>query len=438
MEIENLNLQKQINEMIDKIYPIGSYYETSDPNFDPNVEWGGTWIKDSKGLVTIGAYANGESGDNSYVNTYIKQGEIIGENEHQLTINEIPSHNHRVNELNDGPGKYPNWGNESGWGVAAQNMNGNGGQSNTAYTGNGESHNIIQPSIGVYRWHRITPSFTLEYTDRNSTHHSETILSEEELKSRIQEINIEQEGQRIQRNLKTCKIISNGVKIKDCSGLFSKCEGLTSVDLSELDTSEATDMSTMFTSCNGLVTLDLSTLNTSNVTDMGAMFSYCQNLTELDLSNFDTSNVTNMTGMFYYCDDLTTLKLSKFNTSNVRDMGQMFYRCQKLTGLDLLTFDTQNVKTMESMFYCCYDLKSLDLSSFNTSNVIHMNNMFYWCESLTSLDIQNFDFSKITITGFNKMLENIPSNCLITVKDQVAKNFVLSIRSDLTNVQIKS
>ena len=359
MEIENLNLQKQINEMIDKIYPIGSYYETSDPNFDPNVEWGGAWIKDSKGLVTIGAYANGESEDSSYVNTYIRQGEIIGENEHQLTINEIPSHNHRVNEGSDGPGKYPNWGNESGWGVAAQNMNGNGGQSNTAYTGNGESHNIIQPSIGVYRWHRITPSFTLEYTDRNSTPHSETILSEEELKRRIQEIKTFQEGQTVYMNLKTCKIISNGLKIKDCTELFRDCQALTSVDLSKLDTSETTAMESMFDSCG------------------------------------------------------TSLKEFNFNgvySGKVSNMSFMFENCYGIKTLDLTSFDTTNVTNMESMFFSCSDLTTLDLSSFDFSNVSDSSNMF----------------------------KNIPADCLIKVKDQTAKSFVLSARSDLTNVQIKS
>ena len=34
-------------------YPVGSYYETSDSNFDPNLEWGGTWVEDSKGRVTV-------------------------------------------------------------------------------------------------------------------------------------------------------------------------------------------------------------------------------------------------------------------------------------------------------------------------------------------------------------------------------------------------
>lgn len=32
-------------EYWETIYPVGSYYETSDPDFDPNVEWGGFWKK---------------------------------------------------------------------------------------------------------------------------------------------------------------------------------------------------------------------------------------------------------------------------------------------------------------------------------------------------------------------------------------------------------
>ena len=62
--------------------------------------------------------------------------------------------------------------------------------------------------------------------------------------------------------------------------------------------------------------------------------------------------------------------------------------------------------------------------------------MFYYCADLTSLDLSNFTFSKVT--NSSSMFENVPSDCLIKVKDETAKNFVLSARSDLTNVQIKS
>lgn len=43
---------------------------------------------------------------------------------------------------------------------------------------------------------------------------------------------------------------------------------------------------------------------------MNEMFSYCGKLTTLDLSNFNTSKVTNMNGMFNYCRSLTTVKVT--------------------------------------------------------------------------------------------------------------------------------
>lgn len=33
-------------QMLNYIYPVGSYYETSDADFDPNTAWGGTWTSE--------------------------------------------------------------------------------------------------------------------------------------------------------------------------------------------------------------------------------------------------------------------------------------------------------------------------------------------------------------------------------------------------------
>lgn len=30
---------------INLVYPVGSYYKTSDTSFDPNEKWTGTWVK---------------------------------------------------------------------------------------------------------------------------------------------------------------------------------------------------------------------------------------------------------------------------------------------------------------------------------------------------------------------------------------------------------
>ena len=47
------------------------------------------------------------------------------------------------------------------------------------------------------------------------------------------------------------------------------------------------------------------------------MFFACDSITSLDLSNFDTQNVTNMKYMFSGCISLSSLDLSNFNTQNV-------------------------------------------------------------------------------------------------------------------------
>ena len=90
-------------------------------------------------------------------------------------------------------------------------------------------------------------------------------------------------------------------------------------------------MSSMFYYCRNLTTLDLSNFDTSAVTDMRSMFNSCSNLTTLDLSNFNTSAVTNMSSMFGFCGNLTTLDLSSFNTSAVTSMSYMFDSCSNLS-----------------------------------------------------------------------------------------------------------
>ncbi|WEV41763.1 BspA family leucine-rich repeat surface protein [Bifidobacterium sp. ESL0682] len=59
----------------------------------------------------------------------------------------------------------------------------------------------------------------------------------------------------------------------------------------------------------GLTTLDLSNFNTTNATGMSYMFFDCFALATLDLSPLDTTNVTDMSGMFNNTG-LATLNLS--------------------------------------------------------------------------------------------------------------------------------
>ena len=110
-----------------------------------------------------------------------------------------------------------------------------------------------------------------------------------------------------------------GVKFTgDCTGMFkrnfSNCE---SIDLSNVDTSNVTNMQAMFRQCTGLVSLDISGFNTSNVTNMYGMFFGDSKLTSLDLSSFDMSKVTDVGYMFNACSTLRSLTLSEKFTGGI-------------------------------------------------------------------------------------------------------------------------
>ena len=187
----------------------------------------------------------------------------------------------------------------------------------------------------------------------------------------------------------------NTIQPSSTSYLFYGLSNVTSMDLSNLDTSSVTDMHRMFTSYYSSIIIGLEVFDTSNVTDMSDMFFNCK-LNSIDLSGWNTSNVTDMSGMFYNCSTLTSIDLSGWNTSNVTVMNNMFYECSSLTSIDLSGWNTSNVTVMNNMFHGCSSLTSLDLSSFDTSNVTNMTWMFYNCNSLTSLDLSSFDTSNVT------------------------------------------
>ena len=210
----------------------------------------------------------------------------------------------------------------------------------------------------------------------------------------------------IAENLKTA-IAVDRVSFTNTSYMFKYCSSLTTLDLSNFDTSKVTHIESMFSSCPSLTTLDLSNFDTSNVTDMSYMFYDCSSLTTLDLSNFDTSKVTHIESMFSSCPSLTTLDLSNFDTSNVTDMQDMFNYCSKLTKLDVSNFNTSNVTDMSRMFQYCPSLTTLDLSSFDTSKVTDMSWMFNGCSNLT-LDCSHWNVDKAaSYDGFNCSAPNV-------------------------------
>ena len=146
---------------LNMFYPVGSYYETSDTTFNPNVTWGGTWILETEGQVHI------SSGSNYLVNGAVTNtsdggSPYIQEHTHAFTQPKIPNHHHSMGNI---------WSNGTGSSQAYQYSNsrtlmtrntatdGGGGACTGGAVGavsgatTGNSGNM-PPYIVVNRWHR--------------------------------------------------------------------------------------------------------------------------------------------------------------------------------------------------------------------------------------------------------------------------------------------
>ena len=190
------------------------------------------------------------------------------------------------------------------------------------------------------------------------------------------------------------------------------------------------DCDRMFYDCSSLTSIDVSNFDTSKVTTMYKMFNYCEKLTSIDVSNFNTSKVTNMWGMFSECYSLTSIKgLENFNTSQVTSMNNMFSSCRSLTSLDASNFDTSQVTIMYYMFNSCRLLTSIKgLENFDTSKVTNMNNMFNSCGKLSGeITISNpniteysYMFTNSSTDSSAKFVVNYTSGCQSVAKAMVA------------------
>ena len=158
--------------LLDLFYPVGSYYETSDKDFNPNVTWGGTWVLETEGQVHISGSASG---------TYQITGAPTDTNDGgaptvTLDTNNMPAHTHGSKTLT---GTVNIRGDETAMGVSGivtrKTVTWSGSHGKIATTtvtnptydtvtvtathehtsvGSGTAHENMQPYIIVNRWHR--------------------------------------------------------------------------------------------------------------------------------------------------------------------------------------------------------------------------------------------------------------------------------------------
>lgn len=122
---------------INKVYPVGSIYMSVNST-NPASFLGGTWeqIKDRFLLCAGNSYTAGNTG---------------GEEKHTLTVQEMPSHNHTIDNENSG-GVTTNY-------LPVQYSATKKGYAYNVYThntGEGKAHNNMPPYLVVYAWKRVS------------------------------------------------------------------------------------------------------------------------------------------------------------------------------------------------------------------------------------------------------------------------------------------
>lgn len=461
MEINSLrenrninNIQNYLINQLDVFYPIGSLYFSIN-NVNPGTIIGGVWEPWGSGRVPVGV--NTSDGDFGTVEKEIGN----------KTVN-LPNHNHSYGisipyyygmtggeRVASGVGVYDyeknayagfTKGSESekidtkinnSVQTSSKTVNADINKSQGKTSSAGSSNiNIIQPSITCYMWKRVEADYTIKGLLEDGT-----VFYQQRDLSSVYNFDESAEDLVGSKNIEKCIIVSDSNKVTNLQSFFNRQEKLKYVDFSQLDVSNVTDFFNMFTACSSLKQIDLSNWNMNNAYRTTSMFYNCDSLLEVKLGEVNSSKLDDISSMFSNCDNLKNIDLSKFHTLNVTDMSNLFHGCYSLKFLDLSAFDTSNVTNMRDMFYSCENLIELDLSNFNTLNVKNMYGMFENCASLKELDISSFDFSNVT--SYDNMFGNanggtaLSSDCLIYVKDQTAKDFVLNARNDLTNVQIK-
>ena len=177
-------------------------------------------------------------------------------------------------------------------------------------------------------------------------------------------------------------------EVTDMSSMFSGCSSLQSVDLSGIDTSEVTNMSSMFSGCVALKTFSFPNTRTPRVKDMSYMFQLCKSLSSFDFSQLDTSSVTSMQGMFAYSGNpKETLYLSNLDTSHVRNMNSMFSGCHAKI-IDVSNLDISNASTMRSMFKGT-EARNIKLPETQPKKLTDATTMFADNKKLRALDLSN-------------------------------------------------
>lgn len=203
------------------------------------------------------------------------------------------------------------------------------------------------------------------------------------------------------------------------------------------DTSEITNMNSMCEGVRPCPNIDFSTMNLSNVETLRRFCyegSYSTNTTGTIVVKLPSMNKnTTFESSFGNCTYLKSLEV--YFSPVLSTAYQMCKNCTSLTDITIHNQEATSASIILSgLFEACAKLTNVDLSGLQGASKV--DNLFYNCTSLEKIDMRNFDFTPITNSqNYRSAFYNVPTDCLIIVKDESQKEWITSKFTNLTNIK---
>ena len=174
---------------------------------------------------------------------------------------------------------------------------------------------------------------------------------------------------------------------------FQKCSSLTSLDVSLFDVSKVTRMDYMFDNCTLLTSVgDLSKWSANNLINTTGMFSYCDRLTSINLSNLKPNALEYIGSMFAECRRLSQIDLSNLDLNTAISTYNLFKNDYNLIYVNMQNSDYTSVNKIIGALIPCtlnepgvLNIKGIDdITQVDTTTA----NSKYWNITLEDEEVQ--------------------------------------------------
>lgn len=143
---------------------------------------------------------------------------------------------------------------------------------------------------------------------------------------------------------------------------------------------------TLFTS------IDISNIDTSEITSFNSLFEKNSFLKEINLTGIKTPKLETMNNTFLKCYSLRHIKgFNTLDTTNLKEVNNTFELAISLVDLDVTGWKPENLERMSSTFDTCLNLREIKgMADLKTPKLRQMNNTFKKCLSLREINMQNW------------------------------------------------